>query len=307
MVISPLTNSTNTELQIQIDSEKILERYSLDLQINVERFFLDRKTIDVYKCKDTGYLFYYPFDIIGDEKLYDDLKIKMHEIYHTPYYPDWKWEYDIALKYIQNSKSVLEVGCGSGLFLNKLKSINESRILKGLDLNHFSVNEVKSKGIDAEVKTIQDYSKTNELKYDVVSCFQVLEHVADVHSFLQASIDCLKTNGKLIIAVPYNNPFLFNQDIYHTLNLPPHHMGLWTREAFENLSKFFPLKRQDITIESLPGEGHDFDRFYSINKDVLYKPSFPLKGFFDKLYYRYLKKYHHKYAGKNIIAIYSKT
>ena len=77
MIISPLTKSANTELQIQIDTDKIFERYYLDLQIDVKRFFLDKKSIDIYKCKDTGYLFYYPYHIIGDEKFYDDLKNKI--------------------------------------------------------------------------------------------------------------------------------------------------------------------------------------------------------------------------------------
>jgi hypothetical protein len=35
------------------------------------------------------------------------------------------------------------------------------------------------------------------------------------------------------------------------LNLPPHHAGLWNREAFSNLPRFFPMKVRSIRIEPL--------------------------------------------------------
>ena len=305
-IISPVTLKTNTKLKDSISSQAIIDLYKKDLDTDVSRLFKGIDNVSIYECLDTGYLFYYPFNIVGDEKLYDDLKIKMPEIYHTPYYPTWKWEYDITLKLIADSSSVLEVGCGSGVFLNKLNSINPGRKLKGLELNKFSVDEANTKGIDAQVETIQDFSKTNNYLYDVVCFFQVLEHVCEVHSFLETSIACLKNNGQLIIAVPFNDPYLFKNDMLNTLNLPPHHMGLWNEAAFKNLTKIFPLKLDKIVIESLPDAGYDFDRFYRVNKDILYKPSYPFKSLFDKLYYKYLKKYHAKYHGKNIIAVYTR-
>lgn len=306
MKLSPVTLKSNTKLRNSIPSEKIIDLYKNELDTDVSRLFKEIDHVSVYECLDTGYFFYHPFSVIGDEKLYDDLKIKMLEIYNTPYYPAWKWEYDIVLKHIKDTSTVLEVGCGSGVFLNKLKSINAYRKLKGLELNKFSVEEAISTGIDAQVETIQDFSKTNGYLYDVVCFFQVLEHVCDIHSFLEASIACLKSKGQLMIAVPFNDPYLFKNDLYNTLNLPPHHMGLWNEAAFKNLSKIFPLKLEQIVIESLPNAGYDFDRFYKVNKDVLFKPSYPFKSIFDKLYYRYLRRFHSKYSGKNIIAIYSK-
>ena len=305
-VISPVSNSSNVILKNVIESIKIIDLYEDELSTNVTRLFKGIDSVSVYECLDTGYLFYYPFNIIGDEKLYDDLKIKMPEIYNTPYYPLWKWEYDVVLKFITDTSSVLEIGCGSGVFLNKLKTINPGRKLKGLELNKYSVDEANSKGIDAQVETIQDFSTTNNYLYDVVCFFQVLEHVCEVHSFLETSIACLKNNGQLIIAVPFNAPYLFKNDMLNTLNLPPHHMGLWNEAAFKNLTKIFPLKLDKIVIENLPNAGYDFERYYVVNKDILYKPSYPFKSMFDKLYYKYLKKYHAKYYGKNIIAVYTK-
>ena len=305
-ILSPITNSPNIRLVDKFISNKIIELYKDDLDIDVSNTFENTEHVLIYECLSTGYLFYYPFHIMGDEKLYDELKIKMPEIYHIPYYPEWKWEYDIALQCIKKSETVLEVGCGSGRFLSRLKEDNKDRKLKGLELNQFSVDKAISNGLDVELETIQNFSNRKGEQYDVVCIFQVLEHVCEVRSFLEASIGSLKQNGKLIIAVPLNNPYLFKNDIFNTLNLPPHHMGLWNKEAFGNLTKFFPLKLEKLIIERLPNAGCDFERYYVINKDIIYKPSFPFKRLFDKLYLKYLKRNHENYTGKNIIVSYSK-
>ena len=55
----------------------------------------------------------------------------------------------------------------------------------------------------------------------------------------------------MIVCVPNNNPYLYKHDFYHTLNLPPHHAGLWNKEAFGNLPRFFPMKVRSIRIEPL--------------------------------------------------------
>src|SRR6478672_4529929 len=159
LIRSPLTKNQNTELVSNINSSLIINLYKKDLDTDVTRLFSKIPNVSIYKCLDTGYLFYYPFNIIGDEKLYDDLKDKMPKIYHTPYYPVWKWEYDISLNLIKNEASVLEIGCGEGNFLHKLKEINHTRILKGLELNKVSVDEARLKTLDAEVETIQDFSE----------------------------------------------------------------------------------------------------------------------------------------------------
>lgn len=306
LILSPITHTRNIRLIDTVDTEKIIDLYKSEIDINVGNAFENIDQILIYECLDTGYLFYYPFHIMGTEKLYDDLKIKMPEIYHSPYYPVWKWEYEVSMKFINDSDSVLEIGCGSGKFLNKLREKNCNRKLKGLELNQNTVDENFANGLDVEFKTIQTFSDKSRDQYDIVCSFQVLEHVWEVKSFLESSILPLKQNGKLIVGVPYNDPFLFKNDILNTLNLPPHHMGLWGKRAFKNIPNFFPLKLEKIIIESLPDSGYDFERFYLVNKDVIYKPSVPFKRLFDKFYYKYLKKNCSSYEGKNIIAVYSK-
>ena len=70
----------------------------------------------------------------------------------------------------------------------------------------------------------------------------VLEHIYDVKSFLEASLKVLKPEGKIIIGVPNSEPYFLGYDKYCTLNLPPHHMGLWNKKVFDKLAALFNLK-----------------------------------------------------------------
>lgn len=61
------------------------------------------------------------------------------------------------------------------------------------------------------------FVKENESQFDVVTFFQVLEHIADVHSFLTSALLTLKTGGKVILAVPNNEPYYLKYDRLHFL------------------------------------------------------------------------------------------
>ena len=76
-------------------------------------------------------------------------------------------------------------------------------------------------------------------RFSFICSFQVLEHVYEVYGFLNSAIALLKNKGKLIIAVPNNNPYFLKHDKYHTLNLPPHHMGIWDERSLKFIGKLF--------------------------------------------------------------------
>jgi len=305
-VASPISGSFNTKIIESIPLKTIIDSYKEDLNVNILRFFEDLDKVQIYKCLDTGYLFYYPYNILGDELFYNELKIQLPALYNSPYYPSWKWEFDICLNLIKRSDKIYEIGCGVGNFLAKLKE-KGIKDVSGTELNQDSVDTAIKNGLEVENVTIQEKAKKVSETYDVVCAFQVLEHIADVKSFLDASIKILKKGGQLMIAVPYNNPFLFVNDKYNTLNMPPHHMGLWGKEALKNLDKFFPIELEQIIIEKLPKSGYDFDQYFSINKDKNYAPGMPFKNLYDKFFLNWLKKNHYKKEGKNIIAIFRKV
>jgi SAM-dependent methyltransferase len=290
-VLSPITHSENTSIIEKIDSKKIVELYHKDYGIDVNRFFLQLPEVHIYQCNDTGYRFYYPFSLYGDDKLYEDLQ-SVSDVY----YSKTKWEFEIAKRHIKSNDVVLDVGCGAGFFLEGIKSKTPN--LHGLEFNDMAIEKCRIKNINVSKSFVEDYAsiESNVGVFDVVSSFQVLEHVYKIDAYLRSSLKLLKKGGTLIIGVPHSNPFLYKNDILHTLNLPPHHMGLWNKAAFENLTKYYPMTIEQIYIEPL----WDIEYWLKIN----YGWNIKLPIFLKVIYMKFFSSF---FQGRNIVAVFKKT
>ena len=231
MVFSPFDPDLEAILKDRINSKLIIATYK-KFGVNVERFFQRVEQVGIYECPLTKYRFYYPHSVIGDDTFYEDLQNREHG-----YYFQDRNEYDIALNKLVTGEKVLEVGCGDGVFLEKLRDKNIDGM--GLEFNELAVGKCLAKGLNVEKESIETFASQNPEKFDSVVLFQVLEHISDVSLFIDGLLSCLKKGGKLIIAVPDNSPYHKNFRIHLTFNLPPHHMGLWNAESFKNLEKVF--------------------------------------------------------------------
>lgn len=243
MVKSPITGNAATLVQ-SIPSQRVIEEYQRDFKIDVARHFDGIDNVELYQCPDTGYRFYYPYSMTGDEQLYDDLQ-------QFPwYYLDWKWEYGKAPDYISKGSKVLEVGSGEGKYLKYLQ-VNHECDCTGVELNLQAVKKGNENGVNLKHELVQEHAKTNAGKYDVVYFFQVLEHISDIKSFLEASVACLKPGGKLLICVPNNEPYFFKYIEYSKLNSPPHHMGWWNTESLTKIAPHFGLKLDEVFYDMI--------------------------------------------------------
>jgi SAM-dependent methyltransferase len=237
---SPLTGSTNVSLEKTIESKNIIDRYKKDLGLEVSPYFKGKPYVFLFRCNDTGFRFYYPYGIDGDSLFYGHLQ--QIEWYYMP----WKWEHESVKQRIQLTDKVLEIGCGPASFIEKLTK--EKIDCTGLELNKAAVDKARAAGLNVFDEPVQQYSLNHKEEYDIVCSFQVMEHIAQVKDVISASIDCLKSGGKLFISVPNNNSFL-GLDEWNILNLPPHHMGLWNRKSLDNLEKVFPIRTDAFLLE----------------------------------------------------------
>lgn len=240
---SPVNLSGSTTLVETVPVKLIIDGYRSLLDMDVSHYFTGLNEISIYRCNDTGFRFYYPETIFGDAAFYAALQQKDF------YYNQWIWEHNKALEQIPSGSKVLEVGCGIGSFIGKLQQ--QGFDCTGLELNQAAVEVCKQKGLTVYNELLETHINQHSGSYDVVCSFQVLEHVYDVHSFITCCLQCLKPGGKLILAVPNNNPWYYRHDKYHLMNLPPHHSGLWNKEAFSKLPAYFPIKVKSIQFEPL--------------------------------------------------------
>ncbi|NIM10841.1 MAG: methyltransferase domain-containing protein [Candidatus Aminicenantes bacterium] len=304
-LVCPLTQSNNIIVEKELKIDTIIRKYRSSYNIDVSKYFHNLDNIKICRCLDSGYRFYHPFNLEGDNEFYELLQRKV-KFYYMP----WKWEHQKALKYIRSGMRVLEVGCARGDFIDKLSE--RGAICTGLELNQSAVVESKKKKLCIHQETIQSHSTNYSEHYDIVCSFQVMEHVSDIRSFIESQIRVLKKGGKLIVSVPNNDSPLDLEN--NQLNQPPHHMGLWNQNSLKNLGMIFKLKLVDIKFEPLQKYHYGWyersieEKFNKDNNHYKYKI---LKFLYfnlrlGKVYVKYLDFFSRMIRGHTIMAVYNK-
>jgi 2-polyprenyl-3-methyl-5-hydroxy-6-metoxy-1,4-benzoquinol methylase len=239
-ITSPVTNTGEVKKIRSVKVAWIVDQWNKQFNYNVGYLFKGIESIELYECLKTGYLFFKP-DVEGDKELYAHLQNI------NWYYMPWKWEHEVASDYLEDDFKVLEIGCAKGDFLERIRKRYRLDVA-GIETNPIAAKRAREKGLTVyeEPMETQLYKKDN---YDAILCFQVLEHVSNVRSFIEDCLKCLKKSGLLIISVPNNLSFISEYD--HLLNLPPHHLGLWDEGSLKKLASYFPMTVESILKEPL--------------------------------------------------------
>jgi 2-polyprenyl-3-methyl-5-hydroxy-6-metoxy-1,4-benzoquinol methylase len=283
------------EIPVPLILKNIKKQYGFDMSVCFEGIPI----ISILECEDTGYKFYHPFPSIDEEALYN--KISRNKNYYSPL----RWEFPIALSYIHPDDKVLEVGCGYGAFLDIL--FKENIVHQGIELNRHAVEIATQKGHIVTNSPIHDFCREHAEKFDVVCLFQVLEHISDVNAVFCDLLTIIKEGGRLIIAVPNNDAFVTRFDYLSGAgNVPPHHVGLWTKQALINLGKYYGLKLLAIKEQPLPK--HLAGHYYTLKMKKMLGCFAPIivlpTRWFVKIF---LKKKAHNLLGPTIFVAFEKT
>ena len=149
----------------------------------------------------------------------------------------------------KDAKSVLDIGAGTGDFLNFVKS--DTRSVFGIEPNQ------KAREL-AHQKRIYLEENLNDIKgksFDVITMWHVLEHIANLEETIKEVEALLNPNGILIIAVPNFNSFdaAYYKNYWAAFDVPRH---LWhfSRNTMKNL-----FSDKLILQETIP---MIFDSFY---------------------------------------------
>lgn len=247
-IYSPLVHKGKVRKIKDIEVATLVKKYQDRFGISTERFFRDLDRISIYQCTETGYSFYYPFNLDGDSFFYEELQRWKH------YYEPWKWEHQVALDRLKGDEKILEIGSGTGGFLGTLSERKFD--ITGLELNEKAVKESRANGWKVSNQTVQNHALEYPEKYDVVCSFQVVEHIAAVKSFIQASLDCLKPGGKMIISVPNNDSIKMK---LLNLGCGTHFHNDWTNLDFVSTGE--NVIAHDL-LKGIPFKNKSFDVVY---------------------------------------------
>lgn len=113
----------------------------------------------------------------------------------------------------KETKSILEIGSGTGVLLNELKTHYPQIKMTGLEPfqsghNHFRriLENIKSNKLNIINKGIEGFD-TSE-KFDLIFSINVFEHVKDYEKYIEKTCEFLNNNGTSIILCPnYDFPY----------------------------------------------------------------------------------------------------
>ena len=94
---------------------------------------------------------------------------------------------------------LLDVGSGTGAFVNEMKQ--QGWQVTGLEPDD-GVRTVAKKLYDLDLKDITRFYQLASGSYDAITLWHVLEHVHDLHPYIQQLKTLLKEDGKIFIAIP---------------------------------------------------------------------------------------------------------
>jgi ubiquinone/menaquinone biosynthesis C-methylase UbiE len=97
---------------------------------------------------------------------------------------------------------VLEVGCGTGLLLDRIQRF--ARSAKGVDLSPGMLERARARGLDVEVGSATDLPFP-DASFDVACSFKVLPHVREIRRALAEMARVLRPGGVLV--AEFYNPF----------------------------------------------------------------------------------------------------
>ncbi len=145
---------------------------------------------------------------------------------------------------------LLDVGCGDGRFLRHAKE--QGFEVWGIDFDKKSVENVKRNlGIDTvfamSLEEFYEYAKEKNLKFDVITFFEVLEHQDKPREFLEMVRGLLKEGGYIAGSVPNRECFLVK--IYWRCNhgdYPPHHFLRFSKFSLEKALNFSGFKDVEV-------------------------------------------------------------
>ncbi|MEY2427782.1 MAG: hypothetical protein QOJ40_667 [Verrucomicrobiota bacterium] len=190
--------------------------------------------VTMRRCERCGFV---SFDssLAGNEAFYRQLE---SEGYFAENRPEFVRAVGLIRKH--RLKRVLDVGCGSGEFLNLARLAGSQTY--GLDLNATAAEKARAKGHVVFSRLLHELEE--ELSgggFDLITLFQVLEHVRDPIGLMKEARRRLNPGGYISVAVPSENG-VCRLAPWDPAQWPPHHLSRWRLRDFPRLAEAAGLR-----------------------------------------------------------------
>ena len=182
----------------------------------------------------------------------------------------------------EDVKSLADIGCGNGVFLNRLHETGTAFEILGIDRSKTALNYVKAKKMEGDIAAIP----LPDNSMDCLTCLEVIEHLP-VTVYDKALSELTRVAGKyLIVSVPFAEKLeeaytkcpqcksMFNSDL---------HLRSFDEETFKKLFDHLGYRNTRVEklgeIKSFVGKEKYVKLFYPEQSLVWNSPICPICGF----------------------------
>lgn len=172
-------------------------------------------------------------------------------------------------------KKTLDLGCGGGILSESMAKLGAN--VTGIDMGAEPLNVAKLHSLESGVKvdyiqsTAEDFAQSNPESFDVVTCMEMLEHVPDPASVIEAVSKLVKPGGKVFFSTLNKTvkSYLFAiLGAEHLLKLVP--KGTHDHKKFIKPSTLINWAEQNgLKVKSSAGLNYNpLSGQYTLNQDV---------------------------------------
>ncbi len=177
-----------------------------------------------------------------------------------------------------NGKKILDVGCGGGILSEAMA--HRGAEVTGIDMGEAPLKVAKLHGLESGVSvsyrqiTVEELATEQPESYDIVTCMEMMEHVPDPSSIVDACSQLVKPGGHVFFSTLNRNPKSYMMAIVgaeYLLKLVPKgthdfkkfirpsELASWIRQSglqskkitgltYNPLSKSYKLNDQDVDV-----------------------------------------------------------
>lgn len=257
---------------------------------NIDTYFhLKSNDLVALKCEECGHVFVnnspITSDNIADFYTMDDFKGQrklQNETWYTDYYSDCFTNYEdklnssLVLKQFREKTEyfelnfphggrLLDVGCATGVFLDMMRK-------KGWDVEGLEISDElasyarKTFSLNIHVKDLTR-EKLNSEPFNVITLFDVIEHIPDPNLMISACRDLIVDNGVLLLRTPTEEGLLRDiAKVIYRMSLTKIEFPMLWFYSFEHIHSFSLntlnaiLKRHGFSISKVFREEESLER-----------------------------------------------
>jgi len=203
------------------------------------RFYCRKEGAIYYIEPRSGTIFQAEMPTVGDMNVYADQE------YEAGVYSEYAKAHDMkvatarprlaAIKKRAKGKRLLDVGCATGFFMEA--ATEEGFDVRGVEFSTVAISmarpDIRERIVRGDVNAL--LAKEPE-KFDVVTAFDIIEHVQDPANFLKEIREILQPGGVLAISTPDTGHFLrYLMGSKWPMLQPMQHTVLFSRQSIADL------------------------------------------------------------------------